>query len=53
MYQRLEWAAAERAVYEYNEIMLPSIFVLQQHRQHLKQVVEAVGFQGEYESVDL
>jgi superfamily II DNA or RNA helicase len=37
---------------EYAEIMLPSIFVLQQ-QQHLAGIVQAVGFQGEYGSDDL
>jgi hypothetical protein len=37
---------------EYPEVMLPSIFILHQ-REHLAVIVEAVGFQGEYNSEDL
>ena len=33
---------------EYPEVMLPGIFVLHQ-RQHLQGIVEAAGFQGDYE----
>jgi superfamily II DNA helicase RecQ len=37
---------------EYDDIMLPSIFVLWQ-QQHLQKIVKAVGFQGNYNSNDL
>jgi hypothetical protein len=37
---------------EYAEIMLPSIFILHQ-QERLAAIVEAVGFQGEYDSEDL
>ena len=37
---------------EYPKVMLPSIFILHQ-QEHLAAIVEAVGFQGEYNSEDL
>jgi superfamily II DNA helicase RecQ len=37
---------------EYAEVMLPSIFILHEQK-HLAAIVEAVGFQGEYNSEDL
>jgi superfamily II DNA helicase RecQ len=51
--RRLERSKAEeREACDYPEIMLPSIFILQQ-RQHLCKVVESVGFQGEHDSEDM
>ena len=53
--RRLERGKGKKEEYsacEYADIMLPSIFVLHQ-RQHLVEVVKAVGFQGEYSSDDL
>jgi hypothetical protein len=49
----LERKPAEQQPCEYADIMLPSIFILQQQQQHLGKIVEAVGFQGEYSSDDL
>jgi len=50
--RRLEGQPNQQVACEYPEIMLPSIFILQQ-QQHLPKIVQAAGFQGEYDSEDL
>jgi hypothetical protein len=50
--RRLERPVGERLPCEYMDIMLPSIFILQQDR-HLQKMVEMIGFQGDYYSDDL
>jgi hypothetical protein len=52
VYRRLEGQPNQQVVCEYPEIMLPSIFILQQ-QQHLPKIVRAAGFQGKYDSEDL
>ena len=51
--QRLETKQREECLLcEYPKVMLLGIFILH-HRGHLAAIVEAVGFQGEYNSEDL
>jgi len=50
--RRLERPAGQWLPCEYAGIMLPSIFIVQQ-QQHLAKIVQAVGFQGMYDSDDL
>ena len=50
--RRLERPEEDRLPCEYPNIMLPSIFILHQ-QGHLTAIVQAVGFQGEYNSEDL
>jgi hypothetical protein len=50
--RRLESPQVDQQPCEYDDIMLPSIFILWQ-QQHLQKIVEAVGFQGNYNGNDL
>ena len=51
--QRMETKETkDQLLCEYAKIMLPSIFILHQ-QERLAAIVEAVGFQGEYDSKDL
>ena len=53
IYQRMETKETkDQLLCEYAKIMLPSIFILHQ-QECLAAIVEAVGFQGEYDSEDL
>jgi hypothetical protein len=48
----LETQPDQQVAYKYLEIILPSIFILQQ-QQYLPKIVQAAGFQGKYSSKDL
>lgn len=50
--RRLERPKEDRLPCEYSNIMLPSIFILQQD-QHLEKMARELGFQGDYGSDDL
>ena len=53
IYQRMETKETkDQLLCKYAKIMLPSIFILHQ-QERLAAIVEAVGFQGEYNSEDL